>query len=808
MKNCARNFASENWFTSNSRSASRFWTRIICCFFLLLIPMATFSADGLSLSGTVSDPSGGRVAAATVTLYDSAGRSKQLLTDAEGRFAFEQEAPGSYVVECSKTGFQKLSRRINMADSGNVELQLELAGLDQHVIVIASELPELWEEISKSVSMISQETLINSDALTLNESLRQIPSLQVQQQGGPGALSAYRMRGMRPEDAAVLLDGFRVLDPTDTKTSARPFLSFLTATDVDRIEVLRGAGSTLYGTNAMGGAINMISQEPRKPLGGAISLQGGSLGLLRGGGEIGGFTKGRRVAYSLRADHINYTRGQDGNDPYRVSSGSAYASIAPSSESRLVARFQITDAFLLLNESPTPVPGLMPLAAGSRLRNATPYPGPGATFIPQLDDPDFREEVRYARATVRWDHSPYRNWNYSVGFQNFHPRRLDEDGPAMSPLAKELGAQDANPPDQQRFRGEVNEFFWRNNFFANAKSSLHFALGYDHSRLDQTVFGLRTEAAQGSLSLQLQNQTRLLDHRLHIHLAYRAQRYDLDQPRFNNDPANPFAIVSDLNVPATHSGDAAVAYYFPRTGTKVRVHAGNGYRSPSLFERFGAGEFGGFRSYFGDPRLRAEKAVFADGGIDQSLFREKLQMSATYFYTYLNTIIDFGPPENDPFDRFFGYVNLQGGHARGVEISAESRPAAFLQWHASYTLTKSIQPSATSAGTTRVLGLSDHQFSYGVNVSPSRRVNLNLQGYSVSDYDYPAFGIVFTIPSETYRFAGYTLLDVTGSLVLRESDESRLRYVLKVENLLDRQYYQGGFLAPGATVRTGVHWEF
>jgi outer membrane cobalamin receptor len=325
--------------------------------------------------------------------------------------------------------------------------------------------------------------------------------------------------------------------------------------------------------------------------------------------------------------------------------------------------------------------------------------------------------------------------------------------------------------------------------------------------MDQTAFGLTIGAVQRSLTFGISHQIRLLEGRWQSQVALQAQRYRLEPPRFSNNTQNPFAAVDRLDLPAAYSRDASTAYFIAASGTKVRLHAGTGYRAPSLYERFGSSG-SAFRSYYGNPQLRPERSWSIDGGFDQFVFHEKLQVSGTYFHTHLTTIIDFGATPKDAFGRSFGYLNLKGGNARGVELSFSSRPSALLELTGSYTYSKSSQTSPTSAGTTRVLGLAGHQFTAGVNVKPGPRVNLNLLATGTSDYDFPVFGITFAIPGATYRFPGFFRLDLTGAYTLSRSEKRRVRWVTRVDNLLNRQYYQGGFLAPKAVVRSGIRIDF
>lgn len=787
-------------------SAPKVFGRLAALFCLLLFPLFLKAASDLSLSGTVTDATGSVIRNATVSLYSSTALLHRTETAADGSFAFLHLAPGTYVVECFREGFQKRSLRIVLNDrSETLPLVLSVAGLHQQVLVIASQLPELPGEISKAVSVVSAEELADRDVVSLNDALRQIPSLQIQQLGGPGTLARYRFRGLRPEDSAILLDGFRFHDPSDIKGSASPLLSDLVTTTAERIEVLEGAGSALYGSNSIGGTIQVVSRQPTRPLSGAASWEGGSLGLLRGSAELGGQTLNQRLSYLVHSDHVNYTRGMDDQDTYRLNSEKAQGAYKLRSGARLFLRFEWGDSFLFLNESPSPLPDLPPALT---VRSAIPFPNRGATFYPQFDDPDNHQRNRFFSGAARFDHQFNRHWAYAAGLQALRTRRRFDDGPAVSPLAQQLGFEEGPTTIRQSYEGANEEAFWRNTIQIGSANVAHVGFEFHREALDQNAFGLTTAAAQRSYALALANQTRLREGRFHLQVAFQGQWYGLDNPRFSDTAGNPFTSIGNFDIPAAYTGDVSLAYFIAASNTKIRFHAGNGYRAPSLFERFGSGGSGAFRFYFGNPQLRPERSTFLDGGFDQFLLRDRLQVSGTYFYTHLQTIVDFGSTPGDPFGRSFGYINLRGGNARGVEISFHSRPASLLSFSASYTFTNSEQPSPTLAGTTRVLGVSNHQFTAAANLKPQRRITLNLLATGMSDYDFPLFGLVFRIPSQVYRFPGYLRMDLTATYLLHQGEKSKVRLQMCVDNLLDREYYQAGFRAPKATIRSGIHFDF
>ena len=154
-----------------------------------------------------------------------------------------------------------------------------------------------------------------------------------------------------------------------------------------------------------------------------------------------------------------------------------------------------------------------------------------------------------------------------------------------------------------------------------------------------------TRATQSSNTVYAQDLVSLFDGRLQFAGGFRAQFFDLSTPSFSLTNA-PYSNVTLKNPPTAVTFDGAASYYFQRTGTKLRAHIGNGYRVPSLFERFGT-FFDNFSVpndfvALGDPGLKPEKSVAADGGVEQSFAGDKVRLTAVYFYTKLIDTIGFG----------------------------------------------------------------------------------------------------------------------------------------------------------------------
>ena len=164
-------------------------------------------------------------------------------------------------------------------------------------------------------------------------------------------------------------------------------------------------------------------------------------------------------------------------------------------------------------------------------------------------------------------------------------------------------------------------------------------------------------------------------------------------------------------------------------------------------------------------------------------------------------------PATDPFGRFGGYVNTNGGIARGVELSMTATPTRTLNVSAAYTYTKSLQRTPQVPGVLRSLVIPDHQFSLVATQRFGRRVLVNFDLAASSDYLAPIFD-PNTFASRAYRFRGLAKADLGGSYTLPFKESRSLRFFGYVDNLFDREYFESGFRTPGRTGRAGASLSF
>src|SRR5262249_12734813 len=161
-----------------------------------------------------------------------------------GAYAFNNIAPGDYVVEVTAEGFTTFTSpalHLNRGQSLLNDVQLSIDSVSENVVVTASGSAQRVDETSKAITSLNQRGIEARRELTLSEALRGVPGLRIQQQGHLGGLTSIRMRGLRSFDTAVLLDGLRVRDASDINGSVAPLVPDLAFTNLDRVEILRGS---------------------------------------------------------------------------------------------------------------------------------------------------------------------------------------------------------------------------------------------------------------------------------------------------------------------------------------------------------------------------------------------------------------------------------------------------------------------------------------------------------------------------------------------------------------------------------------
>jgi outer membrane cobalamin receptor len=788
---------------------------------LLYTGLATAETPG-TITIRARDAQGAALPDARATLRLSNGElAASARADPAGVCRFTDVVAGEYLVSLEASGFSQAdSRRVHVDPGSAIELEvgLALAGIAEHIVVTASARAETTEEVSRSLTQVDRREMETRGGVSIGDALRSVPGVRLQQLGGPGSATTARIRGMRIEDTSILIDGVRFRDPSGTQGDASGFIQDLIVTDLDRIEVLRGSGSSLYGSHAIGGVINLLTAEGGGRPQGSLLFEGGSLGVIHGRGHLAGGVSEDRLTYSIGLARLDVSHGLDGHDAADNTSLQGRVRLRISPHASLLARAYEANASASVNETPRTVgtlpPGIQearPLSPGELKRYETGTPLSdlrldGANFITSANDPDNRRQSRFRSGLLRFEYRPAADFAYSVSYHRLTPARVFLDGP--------LGVSAFEPRTSTRseFHGATHTLTVRGDALVAKRHSLTAGYEFEAESLDDRSF---TQAAPESSSTQVtqkshafffQDQLRFLGDRGRISGSYRVQLFDLGIPQFDPAARAPYAGVLLAQPPAAHTADGSVAYFIVASGTLARAHVGSGYRAPSLFERLGSGYDSAFGySVYGDPRLGPESSLGIDAGVDQNAANGRVRLSASWFRTRLDDAIIFDSsgairPGTDPFGRSAGYRSAGRGLSSGLELSATLRPRASASITAAYTFVDADAPTGV-ADAPRALGVPRHQLSLVAMAGLDRDLTASLQLVAMSE-------VLYRIGSWILRFDGPVRADVQVGYRPPFHGSHPMRLFARVENALDRTYFENGFRTPTRMLTAGASLTF
>ncbi|HUR98873.1 MAG TPA: TonB-dependent receptor, partial [Pyrinomonadaceae bacterium] len=275
--------------------------------------------------------------------------------------------------------------------------------------------------------------------------------------------------------------------------------------------------------------------------------------------------------------------------------------------------------------------------------------------------------------------------------------------------------------------------------------------------------------------------------------------------------SGPYSNLTLSDPPAAYTFDGSASYFISRTKTKLRTHVGNGYRVPSLYERFGTFFF--FGSFFpqGNPALKPERSLGIDAGVEQYFAGDRVKATATYFYTKIKDEITYLPTDD------FGapvYYNFDRHYSRGAELSFDIKPTSTTSIFASYTFTNSDirnfrRPTFVTLASAdrKAFGIPDHQFTLVVT-QRIKRFWVTMDFLASNSYLAPVFSSS-TFGQYTYRFEGNRRADLTAGYTFPiRGEKYNLRLFGTIENLFDDEYFENGFRTVGINGRVGVSFNF
>jgi len=609
---------------------------IVVCFFSL-----SLWSQSDTVSGTVRDASNALLPRATVRILTWGGNEfSRSLTDSHGRFRFAGLGEGSYTIEASLTGFQTVA--IIARPGEDIELLLPLAPVRESVVVSATRTDVPTGQIGAAVTVIAKDEIVNRQELLVSELLQSVPGLTVVRSGGLGNITSLFVRGGEGDYNKVLLDGIPLNEPGGTFQ-----FDSLSTENLERIEVVRGPQSALFGSDAMSSVVQLFTQRgssetPRPHT--FVSVEGGKYATWRGragvSGELGIFD------YATSFARLN-TANQEPNNEFRSSNASGNFGVSPnaSTEFRLILR-------------------------GTSSRAGT----PGQTAFGRPDGGAFfRRADGYAGLSLR--NQTTSRWEQRALYTYARSRQVSRDTVIDPPYTP--GFEGRSAPFQ--FSDFLSDFLndtrrqhvsYQSDIsigsFGRIVGShlLTFAFDWDHEQgflQDRQSGSLATDAKRNNFGWVFQHQA--IWERLVVTNGVRIE---------DNDGFGSAVVPRSSMALFLRTGQDALG------ATKLKFNFGLGIKEPTLVESFSPSP-----SFPGNPELRPERVRSIDFGVEQRLWQDTAKLELNWFDNTYRDLVSFLITGFNPTRG--SYFNIQRNKVSGAEVVLELNPVRALRTRATYT---------------------------------------------------------------------------------------------------------------------------
>ncbi|HTW63325.1 MAG TPA: TonB-dependent receptor [Bryobacteraceae bacterium] len=721
-------------------------------------------AGETSIHGTVLDPSGRAVEAARVTCGN-----QSVYTNAEGRFTIAGLDKCAARVE--KAGFEPNTS--TLASGAESKITLTVAGPAENVVVSANRTETTPEQAAVAANVITEQQLEARQFPLLFDVLREVPGLQISEYGPTGSLADVFTRGADSTGTLILLDGVPLNDP-----GGSIHLENLTTEGLDRVEIVRGPESALFGAEAAAGVIQLFTKHgnPEDTIPhGSFSYERGSFQTDR---SIGNLTGGlfSRLDYALTASQF-HTVGEWPNTFNRNDTGTADVGYKISDSTELRGVFRVYDAI-------AGVPGQ--IAYG-------------------IDDQIPNEHERDDTVSLRLDDSRGAHFHqrFSFGYHRLSDQYNDNEPYSEQPLAA-LVENVAGPPAASYFVTLVNPYnppsiippgltLVQTDEYFGPSSSLNTAerkiAGYQGTlsyKGGALVFGYDYQDQSGFLSgvNASRNNNGLF---VNVQQNFGRRIFLSGGARYEHSSA--FGNIG--------SGRAGASFlvageHGPLSSTYFRLSGGRGVTEPSLLENYAD-----VPPYeIGNPALRPQTITTFEAALVSEWWKRRIRTEVAGFRSSFRNLIAYVGPS---------WENIEASWARGVETSVQARVVKSIFVMGSYMwldtrITASTTPESSDTGIGEPLLLRPRNSgSLSIAVTP-KHWSFAIGGSFVGerqDSDFLGFGVT--------RNPGYQFVYASASYDFAK----HVTPMLKIDNLVNERYEEAlGYQALARVIIGGVriHW--
>jgi len=498
------------------------------------------------------------------------------------------------------------------------------------IAVTANRYPTDVEQIGRSIEVRLREELDDQEVRSLTDAVQNVSGVRMFDLGGPGApgTTPTEIRGFRSGGTQILYGGMTLSDPSSVSGTFENFFSHLNLMDVESVEVLKGGAGVLYGSDAQGGAINLIPRMPEAGFKGEAVLEAGSFDTYSEQGLIQvGFERGGVLATASRVD----SGGLDTHGNY----GNTTASVLGTYEV-FPERLTITPVFRFIDVNID--------------LNTSPMLDEVGNLVPDLDTDRNKSDVRAYFAGLKSDLRLTENITTKLKVY-------------FNDIDREFFFDFSGFESASDFQGESLNLDSQTDFeLASLRSVVSVGFEFEHQEFESDTGDLVDKAQRNQVGFFLYNKTSLFDELVDVSGGARVTHIsDIDETNYTLEGA----------VSAKVPGD---------TGTRLHASIAEGFRAPTLFESKGTTiDFNtGIPVRVGNPDLDEEESLSWDVGVEQAFFEDRFVADLTFFQIDADETIIFDFANNT-------HLNGGGGKTQGIELSLLAKPTDWLLFRGAYT---------------------------------------------------------------------------------------------------------------------------
>ncbi len=620
------------------------------------------------------------------------------------------------------------------------------------VVVTVTRVETPLSQVTKSVSVVTSEERDAQEDYFIPGLLDYEPGVYLRRLGGTGQWVHLNIRGVPSQYIQFQYNGFPLKDEADPQGAFTYFLEDLySPSNMQRIEILKGTQSTLYGSQAMGGVIDIISDKWKRGTGAEVRSEFG---------EYGTFIENGRFYHGQGSFYIDF------NPIYVTSDGEKFGGKYGFWYDNLGfsggAGFRITPDITLEFTS-------LYFDSDLALTETTPSLDANGKLVTQTADPDQHREGLSALYGLTMNHAVSSCWNYSIKGSYAETERHYFWTPTVNGNHSNYDGSTGYIETQQNI--QVTDWLTLISGLDFKQADYDGREPNNPSNDDYSPVYYKEDWYNWDLFTQA--SLKFLDESLFLNFG----------GRFNYPEEFDSKLV----------GEASAAYLFKQFGTKVHAHVGSGYRTPSLYEVYGGYVWNGYLYTIGNPDLTPEESVGYEVGIEQTLLDKKVTAGLTWFHTDFDSLIQY-----DGFT--MKYVNADEARVQGIETYVDITPWQWLKLNFAYTYVDSKVEDdgdwvrSTYMPRNKISGLltlklpRDLTTSVRVAWQDEKIVPLYDNNWNRVNWEEPSAVTVDT--ALTYTFL------------------KKYSAFLSVQNLFDEGYTESGYAMPARTFSGGVKLVF